>query len=61
MTAGFADRVREAQFRIDAGHGTAEDERLLALDRVLWGAAVAAEAGCEAYGDPAVTRIGGRR
>lgn len=46
----FAGRVAEAQHRIEAGHGTDEDRQVLALDRVLWGAAIAAGVGCDAYG-----------
>jgi hypothetical protein len=57
--AGFADRVAEAQHRVEAGHGTPEDERLLALDRVLWGAAIAADAGCDAYGARVLPIVGG--
>lgn len=56
-----ADRVREAQFRIEAGHGTPEDFRLLEVDRLRWGADIAASFCIDAYGDPAVTRIGGQR
>lgn len=62
MIAGdYADRVREAQFRVEAGHGTAADLRLLEVDRILWGAGMAAEDAAAPCGDPADTRTGGVR
>jgi hypothetical protein len=61
VSAEFADRVADAQHRVEAGHGTDEDLRLLALDRILWGAAIAADAGCDAYGTRVLPISGGVR
>lgn len=49
--AEWAARVREAQFAVEAGHGTDEDRRVLDLDRRrFYGGVCAAEAGIDAYG-----------
>lgn len=55
-----AARVRAAQHRIDTGHGTPEDEQILAADRLRWyGAALAADAGCDGYGTRVLPIQGG--
>jgi hypothetical protein len=58
----WPDRVRAAQRRVDAGHGTDADVRLLALDRRRWyGGACAGEAGIDAYGERVLPVIGSAR